>query len=295
MIDNSVCNSRHIKIFSLNVCIVSLLSVVMLSSCTSLGSLKASEKVSDESVLSSNLKVYLKVPVKSNSLLVKDSMEACGLSDKDSSSMVKRLDCLYFACGSQNDSSHIEAVVRGNIPSIAFSKMNRQVYTGDYGSYPYYRDDGMQILQIKKGLYGVSSNSYVFVENYENSINSISKEIELSKADYHWWLNQESDDILFFVSGSNNKIFNYIGIKFPLNYSSAYGRLSLVNESSYVVDVSLTFEDDRVAGALETALKVAALPFKINIKSLDSNTLYITGLLLDEGQIVDLIRTRNFI
>ena len=270
---------------------VASIFVLNLAGCAS-SSLASKMKAPSYKSLDDDSYVYLRIPVKSFSTLIKKAaLEVTTASEGDVNSLVKRIDEVYIGYGCNENPYRFEIVAEGNVPSIAFSSLKKQVYDGDFLKYTYYIEEknNIEILKLNDRTFGIAKNTYPLVKNYENSFLSENDEEE----GYEWWFNQETDDGLFYIKKNDSALQGLLGISLPLNYNAAYGRIIWNGGTTYALDINLSFKDSRVAKALETALGYTARLLRINVKAIDDNTINISGFALEESQIIDLLKMRN--
>ncbi len=266
---------------------------VLAVSCSSMSRGGDSGYAGPSRVLSDNSLVYVRVPVKNHQKLVTDAIECMSPADESQvAQVVKRLDNIYLGYGSAGDPLRLEVAVRGNIPKIAFSGWVRQSYVSSSGTkYPYYLSDNsfFEVCYIKKDILCAASKTYPLVQNYEKNIGK-----EWDKG-YLWWLEQQSDDILFYVTKKQSWLNDALGLMIPINYQYAYGRLIADdggdrNRGKYNLDINFGFADERVVKNLEWALVPVAKLTGIQVKAVDSLTLNISRIAIEESSILDLIK-----
>lgn len=295
----------------INSCFCLLLSsAVFFSSCRSSSGDSSLPPLEPLALLSSDLSIYVNVPVQKHQELTARilSAEVPSISRKDALSLASRIGHLYAGLGQVTDRSYLEMACDADIPSFA----KRSVFSKKNGwKTETYKAEGNE-YSIEQGyprnFNVMTRNEIDFALSFpDEDVLCVSKDIvpllenaalrqKTAPSPYADWINRESDDILFYITRSGQYLNSLLGAKVTVSTDYVYGSIRYtpdpkrkgVYSGLYDLTFCVHLKDKRTMSAFKSMLSLAFGLMGAEIKQTEECTVQVSGLEITDKQIEDL-------
>lgn len=225
------------------------------------------------SLLSQDSSIYVNVPVANHLNLTSEILcaEIENLNKDDAILLAKRINNLYVGLGTLEDRSHLEVSADVNIPQIAVKKVlskkngwkksvlnleKTNLESQNANSFEVYsRDDNnFQVSFPQESILAFSQNLNPLLQKYAD-------DYKFASNSCNNWINQKSNDILFYITRPGQYLSNLIGIQ-ARGIEYVYGNLIFSQNqknqnANYELKLCLHLTDKRAMSAFKNLLSLS--------------------------------------
>lgn len=251
-------------------------------------------------LLSSDSSIYVNVSVPYHQELTASILcsQVQGLSEKDALSLAERLDNLYIGLGTVKDRSRLEVASLVDIPKVAV----KSVFSKKHGwkSEPYVIEEkefniySRQDTEFKVAL---PENDYLCVgQDIKPLLDKFSLNPAIEDTPWNNWINEQTEEILFYITKPGQYLRNLIGIQINLGTDAIYGSLTYVPDEKkpkaysgkYELSFNMHLQDKRAMDSFKSLLALSFGMMGVKISAVDDLTVRLSGVEVTENQIKEL-------
>lgn len=289
-----------------------VLSAALLSGCTSTKNAAPApiKEVHPLALLGKDSGMYLHIPVQQHAdltaALIRDNVEQ--LSEANAKRITQYVEHLYIGLGSAADSSRLEAAALGSVPQLGlrsvFTEKNgwaqkeyKARYTEDSLAYKLPHDFTYYTRQDEDiELSFLSDTMLCFAQDVSPLLDKYALGADLAESDCNEWLQQKSNDILFYVTRPAQYLKHFVGTPVTLGCDSMYGKMHYVPglsassayEGNYLLSFTMHVTDKRTMPAFKSLISIALSPMGATVSQVDDTTLDVSGIPVTQKQIEEM-------